>query len=198
MSDTTKLKLPYVAPAQAQKHVTVNEALSRLDTAVQMSVESRSLSAPPMVVSEGETYLVADGASGDWIGAEEQVASFQNGGWVFMVPLAGWQAWVADEAVRVTYSGTGWVSNVIARSLSQAATSAQVIEVDVSLSAGTSFDTADIIPAQSSVWAVTGRVLTPVTGSLTNWSLGVDGSPIAGSGALQGSRLPITPIPPCA
>ncbi len=34
MTDTTRLGLPLLAPAQAQKHVTVNEALGRLDAVV--------------------------------------------------------------------------------------------------------------------------------------------------------------------
>ena len=34
MSDSLNLNLPYVEAAQAQKHVTVNEALSRLDALV--------------------------------------------------------------------------------------------------------------------------------------------------------------------
>ena len=31
MNETTQLKLPLLQPAQAQKHVTVNEALALLD-----------------------------------------------------------------------------------------------------------------------------------------------------------------------
>ena len=178
MSETTKLKLPYIAPAQAQKHVTVNEAFARLDTVVQTAVESRSLTEPPIVVGEGETYLVASGASGAWTGAENQIASFQNGGWVFLAPQIGWQVWVADEALRLSFTGVGWLSNLLAQSPNYAATRARVVEVDYALTGGTFFeDTPPIIPAQTSVWAVTGRVLTPISGSLTDWSLGIDGSP---------------------
>ena len=44
MSDdaTPRLSLPYLAAAQAQKHVTLNEGLARLDGLVQTSVESRT------------------------------------------------------------------------------------------------------------------------------------------------------------
>ncbi|MBB3144845.1 hypothetical protein FHS21_001246 [Phyllobacterium trifolii] len=35
---TTNLKLPYIAPSQAQKHVTHNEAIRALDALVQLSV----------------------------------------------------------------------------------------------------------------------------------------------------------------
>jgi len=48
MSETTNLRLPYVQAAQAQKHVTVNEALRLIDGAVQLSVRDRNLAAPPV------------------------------------------------------------------------------------------------------------------------------------------------------
>ena len=48
MSDaTTHLLLPYILAAQAQKHVTHNEALRLLDGLVQLSVLDRDLTAPP-------------------------------------------------------------------------------------------------------------------------------------------------------
>ena len=48
MPDTsTHLLLPYLLAAQAQKHVTVNEALRLLDGLVQLAVLDRHLTAPP-------------------------------------------------------------------------------------------------------------------------------------------------------
>jgi len=48
MSDTsTHLGLPYLLAAQAQKHVTHNEALRLLDAIVQLSVLERTRTAPP-------------------------------------------------------------------------------------------------------------------------------------------------------
>lgn len=41
MSGTTQLNLPYIAAAQAQKHVTHNEALRALDAIIQLSVLDR-------------------------------------------------------------------------------------------------------------------------------------------------------------
>ena len=40
MSDTYQFGLPLVQAAQAQKHVTVNEALTRLDAVAQMRVKA--------------------------------------------------------------------------------------------------------------------------------------------------------------
>ena len=38
MTNTPNLSLPYLAAAQAQKHVTVNEVLSLIDALAQMAV----------------------------------------------------------------------------------------------------------------------------------------------------------------
>ena len=62
MSDaTTHLLLPYILAAQAQKHVTHNEALRLLDGLVQLSVLDRDLTAPPGSPADGDRYIVASG-----------------------------------------------------------------------------------------------------------------------------------------
>ena len=47
MDQTTNLKLPYIMPSQAQKHVTHNEAIRALDALVQLCVLDRDLSRHP-------------------------------------------------------------------------------------------------------------------------------------------------------
>ena len=48
MPDTSpNLALPYLLPAQAQKHVTHNEALQRLDAVTQLVVEAFGATTPP-------------------------------------------------------------------------------------------------------------------------------------------------------
>ena len=47
MDFSAKLTLPYLLPNQADKHVTFNESLRRLDTIVQLSVVSAAVSVPP-------------------------------------------------------------------------------------------------------------------------------------------------------
>ena len=53
MSETNRLSLPLVQPAQAQKHVTVNEALVRLDGLVNLVLNSVTTTSPPAAVVEG-------------------------------------------------------------------------------------------------------------------------------------------------
>ncbi len=109
MDNTPNLKLPYIAPAQAQKHVTHNEAIRALDAIVQLSVLDKDVATPPASPAEGDRYIVAPGASGAWAGATHSVAAWQDGAWALYVPLAGWLAWLADEARLYAFDGTQWV-----------------------------------------------------------------------------------------
>lgn len=109
MTDTPNLALPYLAAAQAQKHVTVNEALDHIDGLVQLSVISATLTAPPASRVEGDRYIIAVGATGAWTGWEDSVAHFSGGAWLRLIPQTGWIAW--DQAVGgiTTYDATtGW------------------------------------------------------------------------------------------
>ena len=47
MDNTPNLQLPYLIAAQAQKHVTHNEALRGLDAIVQLLVLDKDLASPP-------------------------------------------------------------------------------------------------------------------------------------------------------
>jgi hypothetical protein len=110
MSDTTAhLALPFVMAAQAQKHVTHNEALRLLDGIVQLSVKDRDLTAPPASHTEGDRYIVASGASGVWTGWDLNIALWVDGAWLRLPPRAGWRAWVEDEGVLLAYNGSTWI-----------------------------------------------------------------------------------------
>jgi hypothetical protein len=109
MSDTTaNLALPYIMAAQAQKHVTHNEALRILDGLVQLSVLERNPTAPPGSPANGERYIVGWGATGDWAGWDGDVAAWVDGAWFRLIPKPGWRAWVESEQALWAYDGTMW------------------------------------------------------------------------------------------
>jgi len=110
MTETNLLKLPYILPSQAQKHVTHNEALRLLDGIVQLSVLSRDVSAPPGTAAEGDRYVVASGATGEWAGHDGEIAIRVDGGWSFVAPRSGWIAWLSDEERLIVRDGSEWVS----------------------------------------------------------------------------------------
>ncbi len=190
MSDTNRLALPLLQPAQAQKHVTVNEALGRLDGLVNMVLESNSLPMPPTVVLDGATYGVPGGAVNAWSGQAGKVAIGSNGGWVFVAPRTGWRTFIADEGRTAIHDGTAWVPGALSLSPHGAGLSAGVIELDHVIAAGASSETAVIIPGHAMVLGVSARVIAPISGTLSAWELGNVGATNrfgSGLGVAQGS-----------
>ena len=192
MADTATLKLPLLAASQAQKHVTMNEALVRIDAALQLSVVSRSSATPPALAEEGECYLVALGGVNAWDGEDGNLVFYLNGGWESLTPLAGWRLFVADEAVDVRFDGVEWQDNPLSSSPFGAGMRAETVEFDFDIGTGASALTGFVIPQGSVVFAVTGLVVTAITGTLSDWSLGVATSDTrygAGLGMGSGSWL---------
>jgi hypothetical protein len=111
MSELTPiLSMPLIQAAQAQKHVTHNEALMRLDVMVQLSVTNRSLTAPPPSPVLGQRHIVAPSPTGDWTGQAAKIAFWLDGVWHFVTPLTGWKAWVTAEGIEVFFNGTVWAA----------------------------------------------------------------------------------------
>ena len=111
MPDTTNIQsLPLIQPAQAQKHVTHNEALKILDLIVQMSVASRTVAVPPAAPALGNRHIVGAGATGVWLGKDGKATTFTGIVWEFYTPRVGWTAYVVDEATQVVHNGTSWSS----------------------------------------------------------------------------------------
>ncbi len=112
MSTTARLLLPYIAPQQAQKQVTYNEAMAALDQLVQPAVKSRTTTVPPGGPAEGDTYIVAAGATGAWAGKDGKFAAWLSGAWSFRTPAEGWLAYVADTAELAVLQSGAWTSFV--------------------------------------------------------------------------------------
>ncbi len=108
MSNTTNLSLPYLAAAQAQKHVTLNDALTLIDGLLHLSVISRVVTSPPGAPLDGDRYLLPTGVTGIWTGNAGKIAQFTDNAWLYHVAKVGWSLWVADENISLTFNGTTW------------------------------------------------------------------------------------------
>ncbi len=113
MTATARLSLPYIAPLQAQKQVTYNEAMAALDQLVQPAVKSRTQSAPPASPGEGDTYIVGPSATGIWAGRDDDFATWRDGAWSFRSPADGWLAYVLDDARLAVRRDGAWGSFVL-------------------------------------------------------------------------------------
>ena len=111
MTDTSPiLEMPYIQPAQAQKHVTHNEALRLLDAIVQLVVLTDDQNSPPVTPEEGGCYLVAEHGQAAWAGQDQNIAIFSDAAWQFIIPKEGWVAQVTGKDSEVVFDGAVWTS----------------------------------------------------------------------------------------
>lgn len=179
---TPRLSLPFVAAGQAQKHITVNEALGRLDGLVQLAVQSRTTAAQPGSPGDGAMHILPSGATGAaWLGkAAGLLARYADGAWEALTPKAGWLAWIIDEGLALIHDGENWTplsstfkALTAARSPFLAATRFEILEQEVTLS-GASVATTVMIPSRAIVLGVCTRTSVAITGA-TSYSCGVSG-----------------------
>lgn len=110
MTETSpSLSLPYLQPAQAQKHVTHNEALRILDAVTQLSVLTAGAIVPPESPVEGDRHIVGPAAIEEWAGQDQAVALWSDGTWQFFAPQAGWRADLAGTGGSLRFDGAAWV-----------------------------------------------------------------------------------------
>lgn len=109
MDETTpRFALPLLVPGQAQKELYHNEALLRIDAALQPAVEAGPTAVPPAGPAEGACWIVAAPAAGAWAGHETELAMWSAGGWRFLAPAAGMSVWNKADGVALRWSGAGW------------------------------------------------------------------------------------------
>jgi hypothetical protein len=179
---TPRLSLPFVAAGQAQKHITVNEALGKLDGLVQLAVQSRTIAAQPASPTDGAMHILPSGATGaSWFDkAAGLLARHIDGVWETLTPSAGWLAWIIDEGLALIHDGQNWTplsstfkNLTAARSPFFAAIRFEIIEQEVTLS-GASVATTVAIPNRAIVLGVSTRTSVAITGA-TSYSCGVAG-----------------------
>lgn len=109
MADSTvRLALPLLAAGQAQKEVTHNEALVRLDGLLHGALESRTLNTPPSAPQQGQMWLVQSNPSAAWAGQAGKLALWTEGGWRFSLPTAGTLLWSRPDQFFGWFDGTVW------------------------------------------------------------------------------------------
>jgi len=187
MTFSPNLGLDYVQSSQAQKHITMNEALSKLDVLVQPVVEDLDFSNPPGSPVEGASYIVASPAGGVWATHENDIASYLNGSWVFYTPKQGWRVYVLDEDTPYDFDGTDWVIKSIT---STALSNGSLLELGVN--SGTTpdnrlsvksnnvlFSHDDVTPGTGSMNTTINKALSGDAASIT-YQVGFSGRAIVG------------------
>jgi hypothetical protein len=175
MTETPRLALPAIEAAQAQKHVTHNEALTLLDALTHLAVESRVQGVPPGSPGDGSSYIPAPGASGAWSGWDGQIALYSGGGWIRITPAPGMKAWIRSERLTVTYEDGMWRDG-IALTTHGGRVTLRAKEEEVTLSgAFTETTDAAFIPDRAIVLGVASRTTLSITGA-GSYGVGINGN----------------------
>ena len=110
MENTVILGLPLIQGHQAQKHITHNEAIRRLDALVQPVVADLDRTEPPAAPANGARHIVAAGATGDWEGQAGKIAVREDAAWAFIAADRGWRVHVLSLGADAVFDGRGWAA----------------------------------------------------------------------------------------
>lgn len=72
-------------------------------------VLDKDLAEPPVSPTEGDRYIVAATATGDWAGKENNIAEWNGTDWVFTAPALGMAVFVMDEVDVYLCDATNWI-----------------------------------------------------------------------------------------
>lgn len=109
--ETIRHNLPLLAVSQAQKEITHNEALTRVDALLHPVVEAE-LPSPPVVTDSdwGKCWLIAGSPTGDWTGKSRQIAVWAGGSWRFIVPCVGMRVRLLPAGVELIWMDDSWIA----------------------------------------------------------------------------------------
>ena len=107
MTSSNNLGIPFVVQSQAQKEVTINDAISILEAMQNRGVADKDLATPPPSPANGDAYIIAASPTGAWSGKAKYIA-YYNASWKFISPNEGLMVWVNDEDKIYVYNGASW------------------------------------------------------------------------------------------
>lgn len=109
VTETSRHKLPLLAVSQAQKEITHNEALVRIDALLHPLVEAE-LSTPPALTEAdiGKSWLVGASPSSEWAGKSGQLAVWVGGGWRFCGAVDGMRIRLLTSGLDRIYVDGTW------------------------------------------------------------------------------------------
>ncbi len=104
------LDFPFLIPNQAQKEITVNTALEKIDAILNTGIKAIQSSAPSNP-SEGDVYIIsAPIFSSEWFNQENNIAYYSNAQWNFIIPQEGMSVFVIFDRSFYAYINSSWTS----------------------------------------------------------------------------------------
>jgi len=77
-----------------------------------LSVGDRDMATPPGTPAAGDTYIVAAGPTGAWVGHATEVAVWSGSAWVFATPRTGWLCYIEDEQKLSIFKAGAWSAGI--------------------------------------------------------------------------------------
>ena len=109
-SNSLRHQLPYLFVAQAQKEVTHNEALARIDALLHPAIIDRLVSPPSLLLADaGKCWLVDANSAGEWQSKANQIAVWIGGSWRYIVPIVGMRVRHTGANSDLVWTGIQWV-----------------------------------------------------------------------------------------
>jgi Protein of unknown function (DUF2793) len=109
-NSSSRHQLPFLVVAQAQKELTHNEAIARVDALLHPVVQGK-VSAPPALnlADTGKCWLIASAGTGLWAGKADQIAIWGGGSWRYLNPAPAMRIRNIATDSDAVWSGSEWV-----------------------------------------------------------------------------------------
>ncbi|MFS4439054.1 DUF2793 domain-containing protein [Paracoccaceae bacterium GXU_MW_L88] len=169
--NTQNFGLPLLAPSQAQKHVTVNEALMLTDALLGLRVDAVGVTALPESPAEGAAVLLSESAANSAGMDKGSVALRLSGLWREIAPREGLE--VSHGAGRLRYLAGRWRADQAALAPGGAGTWLAAREIAVQVEAGPEITVPAALKPGRLVLGVTARAHDALAGAGVTWSIGV-------------------------
>ena len=104
-SISPRFGLPLLFTGQAQKEAFVNEAHAISNALLHCAIEGEAATPPPDPL-EGESWLVAENASGVWTGKDGHLACRQAGNWIYIAPRDGLRVFDRSAGQERLFNGS--------------------------------------------------------------------------------------------
>ena len=112
--ETARFEIPLLASGQAHKELFHNEALARIDFLIHPIVQA--IESDPAIIEPlpGQSWLVAPGATNDWLGHDDQIAGWTGNGWLFIRPLVLMRIYIESTENFAIYRGSWQLTEAVA------------------------------------------------------------------------------------
>ncbi len=112
MEQTARWGMYFIAQNQAQKEVTVNHTIAKIDCLLGGSVLSRKARQMPVAPRDGMLYIAPTGSLSDWEQILPEITNHDlllyQGAWQIIKPQVGMLLWLTDENALIVFTNGLW------------------------------------------------------------------------------------------